>query len=92
MVLAQALVQEIAARVLGATRVTFQGHALELGGEWRRVSLRDAIAAATGIDVLAHAELASCARAVRARGFDPGDAPSWAGSSTICSASTWSRR
>ncbi|HKA14941.1 MAG TPA: lysine--tRNA ligase [Myxococcota bacterium] len=77
MALAQALVQEIAARVLGTTRVEFAGHALELAGEWRRVALRDAIADATGIDVLAHSELGALRDAVRARGLDPGDAPSW---------------
>jgi lysyl-tRNA synthetase class 2 len=77
MALAQALVQEIAARVLGTTRVDFQGHALELAGEWRRVSLRDAIGDAIGVDVLAHPELGALRDAVRARGLDPGDAPSW---------------
>jgi lysyl-tRNA synthetase class 2 len=77
MALTQALVQEIAVRVLGVTRVEFGGHVLELTGEWRRVTLRDAIAGATGIDVLAHADVASLRDAVRARGLDPGDAPSW---------------
>ncbi|MGH7338629.1 MAG: lysine--tRNA ligase, partial [Myxococcota bacterium] len=77
MALAQALVQEIAARVLGTTSVEFSGHALDLSGEWRRVSLRDAIGDAIGIDVLAHADLASLREAVRARGKGPGDAPSW---------------
>src|SRR5262249_20973850 len=78
MALAQSLVQEIAARVLGSTRVEFAGHALELAGEWRRVTLRDAIGDATGIDVLAHTDLGSLREAVRAAGLDPGDAPSWA--------------
>src|SRR4029453_13664151 len=53
------------------------GHALELAGEWRRVTLRDAIADATGIDILAHAELRALREAVRARGKDPRDAPIW---------------
>src|SRR4029453_1386528 len=114
MELAQALVQEIAAPVLGTTLVHFQDHALELAGEWRRVTLRDAIADATGIDVLAHPDLASRRDAGRAGGPGPGDAPPRApgrgatgfarvagpratrraggGSSTICSASTSSRR
>jgi len=77
MALAQALVQEIATSVLHTTRVEYAGHALELAGEWRRVTLRDAIAHATGIDVLAHAELGALRDVVRARGLDPGDAPSW---------------
>jgi lysyl-tRNA synthetase, class II len=77
MALAQALVQEIATRVLHTTRVEYAGHALELAGEWRRVTLRDSIGEATGIDVLAHSELGALRDAVRARGLDPGDAPSW---------------
>jgi lysyl-tRNA synthetase, class II len=77
MELAQGLVQEVAMRVLGTTRVEFQGHALELAGEWRRVRLLDALGDAIGVDVLAHPELPSLREAVRARGFDPGDAPSW---------------
>ncbi len=77
MVLAQSLVQEIATRVLGTTRIDYQGHALELAGEWRRATLRDAIGEAIGIDVLAHAELGALRDAARARGLDPGDAPSW---------------
>jgi lysyl-tRNA synthetase class 2 len=76
MALTQALVQEIATRVLGSTRIDYGGHALELAGEWRRVAMRDAIADTTGIDVLAHADLASLREAVRAKGFEL-DAPSW---------------
>jgi lysyl-tRNA synthetase class 2 len=77
MALDQALVQEIAASVLGTTRVEYGGHALELAGEWRRVTMRDAIADAVGIDVLAHSDLGSLRDAARARGLDPGEAPSW---------------
>ncbi len=77
MALAEALVQEIAERVVGSTRIDYQGETLELGGEWRRVTLRDAIGDATGIDVLAHGDLDSLGEAVRAKGWDPGDAPNW---------------
>jgi len=77
MELAQGLVQEIAERVLGTTAVEFGGQKIELGGEWRRVTLRDALAEATGVDVLAHAGRDALADAVRARGLDPGAAPSW---------------
>jgi lysyl-tRNA synthetase class 2 len=77
MELCEGLVREIAERVLGTTRVAYQGQTLELGGEWRRVTLRDVIADATGIDVLANAELGSLSEAMRAKGLDPGDAPTW---------------
>jgi len=75
--LAESLVQEISERVIGSTRIPYQGQTLELGGAWRRVTLRDAIGDATGIDVLAQADLDSLSEAVRAKGWDPGDAPSW---------------
>jgi lysyl-tRNA synthetase class 2 len=77
MALAQALVQEIAARVLGRTRVEFQGRVLELGGDWRRVTLRDAVGDATGIDVMASADLGALRDAIRAKGWEPGAAPTW---------------
>lgn len=77
MELTQSMVQEIAGRVLGATRIEFQGQAIELGGEWRRIPLRDAIREQTRVDVLEHADLGSLREAVRSAGLDPGDAPTW---------------
>jgi lysyl-tRNA synthetase, class II len=76
MSLAQALVQEIAERVLGTARIDSGGHEIELSGDWRRMTMRDAIVDATGIDVLAHPELPALRAAVRAKGLDL-DAPSW---------------
>ena len=78
MELAQALVQEAAERACGSLRVEYQGQTLELGGEWRRATLRDAIGEATGLDVLELGDLASLSEAVRSKGWDPGDAPHWA--------------
>ncbi len=77
MELTQSLVQEIAERVLGGSAIEYAGQRIELGGAWRRVTLRDAIGEATGIDVLAHADLGSLSAAVRAKGWDPGGALSW---------------
>jgi lysyl-tRNA synthetase class 2 len=77
MELTQSMVQEIAARVLGGTRIEFQGQSIELGGEWPRIALRDAIGEQTRVDILAHADLASLRDAVRSAGLDPGDAPTW---------------
>ena len=77
MELAQSLVQEAAERVLGGSRIEFQGESIELGGEWRRITLRDAIGEATGLDVLELGELEPLREAVRSQGGDPGDAPNW---------------
>ena len=78
MSLVETLVPEIAERVLGTTRAEFRGEKLELGAPWPRLTMRDAIAEATGIDVLAAADLPALREETRRRGLDPGDAPTWA--------------
>ncbi len=78
MSLVESLVPEIAERVLGRTLVEFRGEKLELGAPWPRLTMRDAIAEATGIDVLAAADLPALREETRRRGLDPGDAPTWA--------------
>jgi lysyl-tRNA synthetase class 2 len=77
MELCESMLREIAQRVLGGTRLRFQGQEIELAGPWPRIGLREAILRATGIDVLACHDLASLRDAARRAGIDPGDAPSW---------------
>jgi lysyl-tRNA synthetase class 2 len=77
MELVEAMLQETAKRVLGRTKLSWQGQEVELGGSWPRVSLRDAVREATGVDVLATPDRDALARALRERGIDPGDAPTW---------------
>ena len=64
--------------VRGSLQFEYQGKPIDLGSPWPRRSLADAIAAATGIDVLAHPDLASLQQALRGRGLPAGDAPTWA--------------
>ena len=78
MELAEALIQEVALAARGTLQIEYQGKALDLAGRWPRRPLAEAIAGATGIDVLAHPDLASLQQALRASGLSPGDAPSWA--------------
>jgi lysyl-tRNA synthetase class 2 len=75
--LTQAMVQFIAQRAIGSTRIEYQGQKIELGGEWPRIPLRDVIAREIGIDVLECGDLASLREACRTAGLDPGDAPTW---------------
>jgi lysyl-tRNA synthetase class 2 len=75
--LCQSMIQEIAERALGSSRIEYQGHAIDLAGDWPRIPLRDAIREATGIDFLAHPDLDSLREATRGAGLDPGDAPTW---------------
>jgi lysyl-tRNA synthetase class 2 len=77
MELTQSMVQQIAERVLGGTRVEFQGQDIDLAGEWPRVRLCDAVQRETGIDILAHEDLESLRGAVRAADLAVDDAPTW---------------
>jgi len=76
--LTEAMLREIACEVRGGTKLEYQGTQIDFEGPWPRVPLRDAILEATGVDVLAAAELEALREAARAKGFDPGDAPTWA--------------
>ena len=77
MELTESMVQEMAGQVCGTTSVEYQGQKIELGGQWRRLSICDAIAELAGVDVLAAPDLGSLREAVRSAGHDPGDAPTW---------------
>jgi lysyl-tRNA synthetase class 2 len=75
--LCEAMIREIACVVCGGERVEYQGETIDFGGPWPRVTLRDEVLEATGIDVLTHADLESlCAAADRA-GLERRDAPTW---------------
>ncbi len=77
MELVQVLVCEAAESALGTLRVPHGEGAIELSGEWRRVSMRDAVRAATGIDILAESSLVGL-RAAAARAGIASEAPTWA--------------
>jgi lysyl-tRNA synthetase class 2 len=78
MELVQALLTSVAREALGTLSVPHAGGRIELGGEWRRISMRDAVREATGVDILAAADLTSLRHALSWQGIEPGDAPTWA--------------
>jgi lysyl-tRNA synthetase class 2 len=78
MELVQALLQAVAQAALGTLTLPHGEGTIELGGEWRRVTMRDAVLAATGVDILAAHDLASLRTALAARGVETSDAPTWA--------------
>ena len=53
MELTEYLVSGIAERVLGTTKITYEGTEIELKAPWKRISMNDAVKEATGIDFLA---------------------------------------
>jgi len=77
MALVQAMLVQVVQAVLGGRSVPFQGNEVDLSGVWRRVTIRDAIRDATGVDVMEAPDFAALRDAVRARGLDAGETSSW---------------
>jgi len=68
------LVSSVAEHVNATTKVERDGAEIELAAPWRRVTLRDAIAEKTGIDVLAHPTREGLSEAM---GVDPDPKAGW---------------
>ncbi len=71
MALTEEMLAYVADRVLGRRTFTYQGHEISLEPPWRRISVRDALFEATGIDIQAHPTAESLAEAMRAKGMEP---------------------
>jgi lysyl-tRNA synthetase class 2 len=78
MALVEAMVAEIALAVNGTTRLEIDGRALDLAPPWPRLSVRQAIREATGIDLDAHPDLASLRAAIAERALAADPQPTWA--------------
>jgi lysyl-tRNA synthetase class 2 len=76
--LTEAMIREIARRVCGGEQVAYQGETIDFAEPWPRVTLRDKLLEATGIDVLESADFESLTAAVTAAGLQRSDAPTWA--------------
>jgi lysyl-tRNA synthetase, class II len=68
------LVAEVAERVLGTTKVERAGETIDLAPPWRRVTLREAIRAESGIDLAQHPSREQLAEAL---GSEPDPAEGW---------------
>lgn len=77
MELVEAMFEAVARSVLGRTKIEVQGREIELGGPYPRITIRDALVAQCGVDILAAADLERLRDATRAAGLDPGEAPTW---------------
>jgi len=74
----EAMLKFVAQEATGTLSLPWQGRTLELSGRWPRRTMRDAILEATGVDIRAAEGVDALRAAVRERGLDPGDAPTWA--------------
>ena len=77
MELVESMFEHVAQQVAGGTKLEYQGQTIELKGPYPRITVRDALLEACGVDILAAPDLESLRQAVRAAGLEPGDAPTW---------------
>jgi len=64
------LLAAIALELNGTYRLTYAGHEIDLRPPWRRVTMREAIQEATGIDYADHPDAESLAAAIKAAGLN----------------------
>ncbi len=58
-----------AQQVLGGTRLSYQGHAIDLGHDWPRITIAAAVRQYAGIDLAQHPDAASLAQAMLAKQY-----------------------
>ncbi len=78
MTLTEDMVAYIAERVVGSTTIEIDGRPLDLSPPWRRVTVREAIREATGIDIAEHETLTELRAAIAAAGVSLDPQPTWA--------------
>jgi lysyl-tRNA synthetase class 2 len=75
--LVETLYAELARQVTGSETITYQGQEICLTPPWRRVSMRDAILEASGVDIEAHRDQPALRAAAHAQGIELPTQPSW---------------
>lgn len=72
------LVAAVATEAVGSTRVTWKGQEIELAPPWRRMTFREGLLEASGIDILEHPTEDGLRAQMRAAGLDAPDDTPWA--------------
>ena len=75
--LTEELYKYCAREVLGTTTLTYQGETIELGGEWRRVSMVDIVKEVTGIDFGEGYDAAKAREEAKKLGIEIAENDSW---------------
>lgn len=70
MALTEEMIAFAAQETLGTTQIVYQGNSIDFSPPWRRMSLRDAILEATGIDYEAYPDADSLFDAILAKGLE----------------------
>jgi lysyl-tRNA synthetase class 2 len=71
MELTEQMISFAAEQVLGTTKITYEGHEIDLTPPWKRVELRQGLIDAAGIDIAEHPDADSLRAAMAARGLEP---------------------
>jgi lysyl-tRNA synthetase class 2 len=77
LVYTEQMVSTVATEVTGSPVISYQGQEIDLTPPWKRVTLRDVIREACGIDYVAHPTAESLAEAMKAVGHQPNPRSSW---------------
>jgi lysyl-tRNA synthetase, class II len=77
MCLVEELFSSVAQDVLGSMVLNYQGQVIDLTPPWRRVTMRESILAASGIDIEEFDDYASLSAAGSSRGYKLGNQPNW---------------
>jgi len=75
--LVEELYAYVAMELNGCKKITYQGQTIDLTPPWHRVTMRQAILDASGIDILVAGDYASLSAAIQAKGFQFGRLPNW---------------
>ena len=71
MELIEALFKQVAQNVLGTLDISYQGEAIHLGGEWPRMTMKEAVKRYAGVDFDAWQSDEDARQAVKQAGFEP---------------------
>lgn len=71
------MVAYVAEQVTGSTTITYQGHTIDLAPPWPRLTMRDAIRQASGIDYMDYPDAAALEAVIRAKGGSVAPGQPW---------------
>jgi len=70
MALTENMISDVAQEVLGTTKVTYQGDAIDLAPPWRRITMHEVVQDATGVDFAQFSDFDSAKTAAKEAGID----------------------
>lgn len=77
MALCEQMVAFVAEQVTGSTRITYDGHEIDLAPPWRRITLRDIALEVTGVDYAEYPTSEALYEAIQAAGLPAQEGATW---------------